>query len=400
MNAVAPLSPGPLRRMRVLYLNPFGQAVSGADESLLELLRLLIPHGVEAHIVLPPGAQQAARYLQLGAEVHFAPLSAITRRPRALPLYGLRLARGIAHIARLISRIHPDLIHSNMETCLDGALAAKLRGIPHVLHYRGNTCDDPKPVFDALTRVWSGLSDSVVCISEATADIFRRRGIERNVLAVYDPVSVDTFAAAKRDPNVRISLGAGSGDVLVGCVARLNPRKAIDVFIRAAALSARRCPQARFVLVGNAHGKEEARYQRDLRELARSLGIEGRVTFAGARSDMPSVMRALDLLVLCSRHEGFGRVVPEAMAAGVPVILAKEGALVELVDDGSEGFLVPAGDPQKIAEYIDLLVRDPSLRRTMGQQGSNSSCRFKPALSAERILAAYASVARREPRSS
>ena len=145
-----------------------------------------------------------------------------------------------------------DLIHSNMEVVLDGGLAARLTGIPHVLHYRGNTVDEPKRVFDVLTRLWTTLSDQIFCISHRTAEIFVRRGLGRKVEALYDPIQVRAFAEAERSRSVRADLGASDGDLLVATVARLHPRKDIETFLRASAQVARAVPASRFAVVGAA----------------------------------------------------------------------------------------------------------------------------------------------------
>ena len=88
--------------------------------------------------------------------------------------------------------------------------------------------------------------------------------------------------------------------------------------MRAAAIAGRDRPRARFVVVGAPEGAAEEAYLGRLRATAASLGMGDRLLFAGARRDMPAVFRALDVFVLSSRHEGFGRVVAEAMAAGYP----------------------------------------------------------------------------------
>jgi glycosyltransferase involved in cell wall biosynthesis len=317
--------------LRVLYLNPFSQEVSGPDESLRTLLAALIPLGVEAHLVLPRPGPQVSRYEALGVKVHYAPLTILSRRPGpGAALLPLRLARGAAAVARIARRERIDVVHTNMEVVLDGAVAAWLLRLPHVLHYRGNTNDDPKVVFDALTLFWTATAARVFCISSATAEIFRKRGLGEKVEVLYNPVDVEAFAGAARSDEVRRELGAGPADLLVGTVGRLHPRKDVATFLRAGASLARSRPDVRLAVVGSAEAPEEVCYARELRALAASLGIADRVIWAGARRDMPRVLKALDVFVLCSRNEGFGRVVAEAMVAGTPVVASDEGAMPEL----------------------------------------------------------------------
>src|SRR6185295_3481282 len=170
---------------------------------------------------------------------------------RELARLGGAAVRSLAAAARLCRALRPDLLHTNMEVVLDGALVGQALGIPHVLHYRGNTLDEPKLVFDALTWLWARTSARVFCISHATAALFERRGRAARVEVLYNPVDLAAFRAAPaREPVVRAALGAaGAGDLLVGTVGRVHPRKDLETFVRAAARVAAAVPEARFAVV-------------------------------------------------------------------------------------------------------------------------------------------------------
>src|SRR5450432_477829 len=237
--------------MRVVYLNPFSQEVSGPDESLRALLTRLVPAGVEAHLILPEaGGPQVPRYEALGVTVHVAKLAPLRRdlSPAAAVSYPGRLARAVAQVRAIARRVAADLIHTNMEVLLEGGLAARALGVPHVLHYRGNTLDRPRLVFDALTATWTACSDHIYCISRATADVFERRGRGGKVEVLYNSLDVATFADAPRSSAVRAELGATGDEPLIGTVGRLHPRKDLETFVRAAALVAAEAPRARFVI--------------------------------------------------------------------------------------------------------------------------------------------------------
>ncbi len=363
--------------MRVLYLNPFSQEVSGPDESLRTLIGQLIPRGLEAHVVLPAPGPQVQRYQALGATVHFAPL-AVLRRDLSVESLALpaRLLRATWAIRALAQRIGAELIHTNMEVLLEGGLAARTLRLPHVLHYRGNTLDRPKAVFDALTAIWTRTSDRVFCISGATADVFRRRGHLDKVEVVYNPVDLDRFRSAPRSTEIRAALGAGPMDTLIGTVGRIHPRKDLVTFVKAAAQVAARVPSSRFAIVGAADAPVEESYRRELDELVRALGLQDRVVFAGARRDIPDVMAALDLFVLTSRHEGFGRVVAEAMAAERPVIVTDEGAPPELVERGRFGLCATPENPDAFAASMLELLADPARARSLGAAAAGAATRF------------------------
>jgi glycosyltransferase involved in cell wall biosynthesis len=372
-------------------VNPFSQEVSGPDESLRGLLKPLISRGVEPHLVLPRPGPQVVRYEEIGVRVHYAPISILRRRlpPAELALFGPRLLRGAAALATLARQIGADLIHTNMEVVLDGAIAARWLGVPHVLHYRGNSLDQPRRVFDVLTWIWTALSAHVFCISKITAEIFARRGYDAKVSTLYNPIDVATFFEAPRSPEIRAALGAGESDTLVGTVGRIHPRKDLDTFVRAAAVAAQGRPHARFVVVGAAEGASEAAYLRELRTTAARLGLGERLLFAGARRDMPATFKAMDVFVLASRHEGFGRVVAEAMAAGIPSVVSREGALPELVTDGKHGLCATPTDADDFGAKIGRLIDDSGIRSTFGGAARERSRAFDGVACAERVLATY-----------
>lgn len=376
--------------MRVLYLNPFSQEVSGPDESLRALLGALVPAGVEAHVVLPASGPQVERYQALGATVHFAPLAPLRRdlsfEAAAYPFHLARAALAVRAIARTVGA---DLIHTNMEVLLEGGVAARALGIPHVLHYRGNTLDRPKWVFDVLTAAWNAGADRIYCISRATAEVFEKRGRGAKVEVLYNGIDHAAFAGAARADDVRRSLGAGPGDLLIGTVGRIHPRKDVETFLRALAAVARDRPAARGVVVGVAEAPVEHDYRRRLDALVRELGIEGRVTFAGARRDMPAVMAALDVFVLSSRHEGFGRVVAEAMAAARPMVVTDEGAPPELVEGGRYGLVARPADPADFAAKISDLLADPRGAAERARRARDRAQAFGAATAGARVRACY-----------
>jgi glycosyltransferase involved in cell wall biosynthesis len=381
--------------LRVVYLNPFSQEVSGPDESLLALLAELIPLGVEAHLVLPARGPQAPRYEALGVAVHVAHLAPLRRDVSAVAaaLFPPRILRAALEVRALARRIGASLVHTNMEVLFEGGLAARALGIPHVMHYRGNTLDHPRLVFDGLTAAWTALADHVYCISRATAAVFEKRGRARKVEVLYNPLAVAAFAEASRSDAVRAELGATGHAPLIGTVGRLHPRKDVETFVRAAALVAARVPEARFVVVGLAEVPVELEYRRRVEALIAELGLAGRFLLAGARRDVPAVMKALDVFVLTSRHEGFGRVVAEAMAAGRPVVVPREGAPPELVEEDRYGLCAAPADPADFADHILRVLAEPEASAARAARAADRARGFDARAVAENVLGRYHALA-------
>jgi glycosyltransferase involved in cell wall biosynthesis len=218
-----------------------------------------------------------------------------------------------------------------------------------------------------VDRLTAPLSDAVIACSETT----RRRVIEAHGLR---PGVVRTLrngvelSAPPPDPaardRLRRDLGAGPDDPLIGTLGGLDaPTQGLSIFLAAARLVAAELPRARFAIVGAgpARASLEARAARE--------GVSHRTAFAGARRDVPSVMRALDLFVQPSLWEGYDVTLLEAMAAGTPVVAGRFGDVPEIVQDGATGILVAPGDPMALARGCAALLRDRVLSSLLARSG-------------------------------
>ncbi len=150
------------------------------------------------------------------------------------------------------------------------------------------------------------------------------------------------------------------------CVAGLRPLKNHRLLLQAFAHASSHLADALLLLVGPPDRLDPA-YAESLQSLAQELGLGHRVRFLGSRSDVPDILRASDVFVLSSDYEGNPLSVLEAMAAGLPVISTAVGGVPELVQHGTTGLLVPAGDAHALAEAITQLGRDADQRAAMGQ---------------------------------
>jgi glycosyltransferase involved in cell wall biosynthesis len=130
--------------------------------------------------------------------------------------------------------------------------------------------------------------------------------------------------------------------------------------LQAAARLAPRWPELRVVLVGDG----ECRHA--LESVARTLGLERRVHFAGRLPNEPNLHHLFDVSVLCSVSEGFPNSIVEAMAAARPVVATNVGGVADAVTDGETGLLVPPSNPERLAATIDELLLDPARRRALG----------------------------------
>lgn len=162
------------------------------------------------------------------------------------------------------------------------------------------------------------------------------------VRVIYNGIDVERFHP-----------GVGGDEVgPIVTIGRLVEQKNHQLFLHAAAALSTEFPRARFVIIGD--GPRRAA----LEQQARQLGIAERVRFVGERGDIDAVLRAASLFWLTSRWEGMPNVVLEAMASGVPVIATDVGGTRELIDSGSDGFVVPANDAGAFVRHSHELLRD------------------------------------------
>ncbi len=391
MSAISPI--------RILYVTPFAQQVSGPDESLIGLLRGL-QGVVEPFVVLPPGSPQLKRYEGVGAKVFEQPMQRI-RRNRSLSTlaaYGVGFLPETARFFNLIRREKIDLVHTNMEVVLQSGLAARLAGVPSVYHVRGTSFATPRLVCDAVVKAINHLSDEIIVISSAVGKIFYERGIRDKVSVIFnslDPTAFDEVDAAAREA-LRLELTGGSDAPLVATVGRINPRKGLECFINAVALVASRQKDVRFAIVGDTADSSEETYLKTLREQADSLGLDGRLVFAPARRNIVELMSAIDLFVMTSINEGFGRVIIEAMAAHRPVVASEVGGIPDIIEDGITGRLVPSDQPKAFASAISELLANSDLSQRMGEAGRQRvETHFSDAAQLPSILKVYRRVLKR-----
>jgi len=140
--------------------------------------------------------------------------------------------------------------------------------------------------------------------------------------------------------------------------------------LRAFAALCPRFTNLRLLIVGaDAQEVEPGSFSQELKALARTLGVESRVFFTGARSDVPRVLAACDVFTLPSFEEPFGLVFLEAMAMQKPVVAVSNGGTPEVVDDAHSGLLSPAWDVPALTNNIAALLEDPGLRARMGAHG-------------------------------
>ena len=269
--------------------------------------------------------------------------------------YALRLRRWIKD--RNIA-----LIHHNNGFDVGALFLSYMLRVPLIAYQRGDEWNSP------LVRWLAPLVSQYIANSEGTKRNLVSIGVlARHIRVIYPPLDLSIFDLARPATLTRAAFGVPESSPCFGIVGLLVEWKGQDVFLRAAKRVLEQVPNAyAFVIGGAPRGGRD--YEEMLRALAAELGIADRVIFTGFRSDVPHVLRLLDVVAHASvRTEPFGRVIIEAMAMGRPVVAARAGGPTEIIDDGRTGFLVPTRDDEVLAKRIVALLQDSSLAMRVGQ---------------------------------
>ncbi len=167
---------------------------------------------------------------------------------------------------------------------------------------------------------------------------------------------------------VRDEFGIDNGDIVVGMLGRMTPKKGHEIFFHAITSIRRRVDaNVIFLVVGGPSAGEEE-YGNFLKKIIVEMDLQDSIIFTGQRSDVQRLFSAMDIYVMPSDKESFGISLLEAMCSGLPVVATSVGGPLEVVEEGVSGFLVPPRDPVRLAEAIVRLVQDGDLRRRLGRR--------------------------------
>ena len=358
-----------MKPKNILYVSQFSH-IGGGEQSLLLILRNLDRAKWEPWLACYTHGELAekARSLPVNVEVI-----------KAAGLFRDFIA--VAGLIRIIKKRSIDCVHVNSFD-IRSAVAGLVCGVPVIGHLR---------VIFPMTwrdRFFVRVSRKIIAVSKAAVTELGLCFPSRFTVipnAVEKPtglVPADLKGEYGFPPNYRA----------VGAIGRFDEMKGFGYFIEACALIKKELPDSCFFLVGSPENEKERIYLARLKETAQEAGIAKSLVFTGFREDILAVIAGLDAVVVSSvytqmkasrRGEGFGRVAAEALAMNVPVVATRTGGLVEIIEDGKSGILVPPGDPAAIAASVAGILRDPRRREQMRREEER---RFEELFTVERHM--------------
>ena len=292
-------------------------------------------------------------------------------------------------------RMHPDVVHTRNLAALEAQVPAAAAGVPARLHgehgWDVHDLGKGRKSHQWERRLLSPFVHRYIALSRDT-QIYLNRSVginSRRICQIYNGVDTQTFVPASIAAR-RVELPFREENLfVVGTVGRLEAVKdqglLARAFVRALAIAPDMRPYLRLVIVGDGFLRAE------IEALVREAGCQKMVWLAGAREDIPELLRSFDLFVLPSLAEGISNTILEAMASGLPVVATNVGGNSELVDDGITGALVASGDIEALARAILQYAAAPEKSRTQGHAGR---IRAEQKFSIESMVANYASLYR------
>ena len=385
--------------MRVLYVNHTTQK-SGAGISLSTLLRHL-PPDLGKFFLLPAASEIDA---MLGAapertyrERHLCQFMTTLYTPPYPPgLLAWHLAKipgALWRIRQLVRRWKIDLVHVNETTLVAYALAARLAGVPTVLHAR--TAIAPRPFERWLLARFGGMRHArVACIDAEVRDSLPE-ACRGRAQVIYNPIDLGPAPSPAEIAALRTAWGCGPEHVVVGQVASLHRQKGIWLILDLAEKLCAEFPLLRIVLIGD--DSVPAGEGPKLRAAIGQRGLAGRVVLPGYDTRLAAVYASLDVALCLFGGElgGVGRAAYEAAVSGRPLVATvPDPTRAETLENGVSGLLFTPADTAGIAEALRRLITDAPLRAALGASAQASiGRRHAPAVVAESVVKLYATLA-------
>ena len=286
-------------------------------------------------------------------------------------------------LRRFIRTERVDIVHTFLESAnLWGGLFAKLSGCPVLVSARRDLGILRTAKHRLAYRLLNPFVDQVQAVSSAVREwAIRTEALDPNkVVTVPNGIEIQKADGANGIGGFRQLLGLSEESRLVLTVSNIRRVKGIDVLIRAAKQVCHDYPQTVFLIAGAVHERD---HYAELKRLTEEFDITYNIRFLGECSNIRALLHSCEMFCLLSRSEGMSNSLLEAMACGLPCVVTAVGGNSEVIDDGSNGYLVPNENPESAADRLMTLLSNAELARKLGRSARRT---VEEKFSAERIV--------------
>jgi glycosyltransferase involved in cell wall biosynthesis len=363
---------------RILFISSRGDSGAGGENYLLTLFRNLDRNRFQPFVVLPKNGSLRKPLEELEIEVFIIEADHGWLKPdKAWYTLVEGLQSRVKAVAEIITSYQIDIVHTNSNHRFEGALAARLTGIPHL--YLAHIEFQPEmPLFQRLpfsqasfAQLMSELSDQVVAVSNSVSATLMSHVTDDRLQVVHNGLELNLFDSAltKKTNRLKEEFGIPSDSLLIVAVGRITHDKGLDYFIDAANLVLQHHHSGvHFIVAG---GEEDVNFANLLKQKVNNYSISNNVHFIGFRQDIPDILATSDIFVLSSRKEGHPYVMLEAMASECAVVAFNCAGVEETIEEGISGFVVPIGDINAMTEHLISLIDSVDLRDSLVKAAKN-----------------------------
>lgn len=355
-----------MRKLRVLFVTHCS-AMGGGNFSMLQLMKELKENYNVEPIVL---AHRDKSILNIQDKCKLEGITCITS-----PFYWFKEKRGVKqYLHYLINvtfyypiiffklrKLNVDLVHSNGSVIDIGAFLSRVKGVKHIWHIReyGDLDFDLHPIFGKRwERFVYAKGDCFIAISESIKNAFWDVIPKEKIKVIYNGICVSKYACDATHLNAEIQF------VMVGTIqAPKNQLEALQAF----SLLKEKGYRAHLHFLGF----EDKVYLKILKEYIESHSLMDYVSFWGVCDDIPSILSKMDVGLMLSKSEAFGRVTVEYMLQNLAVIVSNTGANTEIVEDGYSGYVYTLGNVEELFEKMRLCIVDRDNMLKIARNGKN-----------------------------
>ncbi|NRO91390.1 putative glycosyltransferase EpsD [Lactobacillus helveticus] len=268
-------------------------------------------------------------------------------------------------LRRIIKQLKPDIVYAHSSKAgafariADLGLNNKVIYNPHGWAFNMQQSAKKQEMYKWVEKISAHFCDKIVCISDAEKESALREKICKpsKLQVIYNGIDLEEIE--KTIPMRRAQLGVPEDAFVVGMVGRLSNQKAPDTFVKAAKLIKEKIPNAFFLMVGDGELRDQVEDLVNQYDLGSSFLITGWV-------DNPTAyMKIMNVGMLLSRWEGFGLVLPEYMACGVPIVATDVDAIPNIIENGKTGLLVMDEDYQEAVRFVNKLYNKSDLKNKL-----------------------------------
>ncbi len=358
--------------MRICFV-AHSAAKGGAERSLLETIKALREKGHKCYVILPRKGPLIAELEAIGVNSYVIPYrwmvigrgKPLKRALKKILLFILNTIM-LVPVAITIKRHKCDIVYTNTITIFVGAITAKFLKLPHIWHLREFGEEDHGLKFILGERlsyaIMKKCTSAFIANSKAVAHKYKNH-VNKDIYVIYNPVCIED--TQQKIEGIGFDEKRNKRNLNCTIVGTLSEGKRQDEAIRAIGEVVKKGITVNLYIVGDG----PVVYKDYLNHLITELGLKNFITFTGRVENIGLIMREIDILLMCSRNEAFGRVTIEAMRYGKPVIGSRSGGTTELIRDGFNGFLYEPGDYKSLANLITLFYHNPNLLKKMGENG-------------------------------